>query len=125
MSQEHYLHMIKAKNECQNVPNSILKVAFQPTACGGLLHFAADNIHLVDLACSLLSEAARNEAFQDPIFALEWDLTEGSRDVSDQWRDYMNDHWGLEATTSDSEKLYIEGQHIYICPACNSFLYLM
>jgi hypothetical protein len=122
MTQKHYLHMIKAKNKCQNVPNSILEAAFQPTAHGGLLHFAAGNICLVDLACSFLSKAARNEAFQNPIFAVEWDLTGGSRDISDLWRDYMNDHWGLEATTSDSEKLYIEGQHIYTCPACNSFL---
>ena len=82
----------------------------------------ADNICLIDLACSFLNEEARNQAFQDPTLALELDLTRGSRDISDLWKDYMNDHWGLEATTSDSEQLYPEGQYVYICPACNNFL---
>jgi hypothetical protein len=115
-----------------SVPTTILKVAFQPTARGGQLHFVAGNIRLVSTARDLIGEEARERVANDSWMVahkLELDGEEGEeeednkRKYYDEWQAWMEHKHDIDDRCRGDmmeEQLLIEEQKMYLCPTCQS-----
>ena len=118
-SQEEYLG--KQMEKHPSVPETILKVAFQPTACGGSTHFVTGNIRLVSEARDLLDERGRERAFAHPwmiAFVLEHD---GTEEEDDEWQAWLEHKYHIDNESRGNimeEQLLIQEQQMYICPLC-------
>jgi hypothetical protein len=103
-----------------SVPETILKVAFQPTARGGKLHFVAGNIRFVSAARDLIDPDAREDLAADPwMLAYQFESDEGEEDNGWQaWLEYKYHIDDQNRGNIKEEQLLIEGQQMYTCPVC-------
>jgi len=117
-SQEEYLG--KQMEKHPSVPETIFKVAFQPTAHGGSTHFVTGNIRLVSEARDLLDERGQERAFTHPwmiAFVLEHNGTE----EEDEWQAWLEHKYHIDNESRENimkEQLLIQEQQMYICPSC-------
>ena len=105
------------------VPQTILKVAFQPTARGGKTHFVTGNIRLVPAARDLLNPHVRQEIGTDGwMIASQLDHDEGDAEYDEwqAWLEYKYNLDGQQRGNIQEEQMLIEGQQMYACPKCES-----
>lgn len=111
----------------QDTPKVIFEVAYQPTARGGLRHFAAGNLRIVKLAQDLLESKRRDEVVgHSDWFAAHMqevgDDNEGNITEED-WRKFMEDEHGIKEKDQGKdgrEQLLVLGQNITSCPLCKA-----
>jgi hypothetical protein len=107
-----------------SVPETILKVAFQPTARGGETHFVAGNIRLVSAARDLLdTDACEDIATGAWMVAHRLELGGENEDDNDVWRAWLEDKYHIDDNQRGNiqeEQLLVEGQQMYACPVCLS-----
>jgi hypothetical protein len=105
----------------RSVPETILKVAFQPTARGGKTHFVAGNIRLVSAARDLMDPEER-----DHVATTGWMIAHkleghGGGDDDDEWQAWLEQKYHIDEQhrgNISEEQLLIEGQQMYTCPTC-------
>jgi hypothetical protein len=121
ISQNSYMDRVAEREEYGQTPKTILIVAFQPTARGGLTHFTAGNIRMVSQARSLLSSEERHVVEQSGWMMAH--LIEESREniLDDDWIKWLESEFGIDKKDV-CEKLLVEDQLYYTCPTCNSSL---
>jgi hypothetical protein len=107
----------------EDIPQWVLKVAFQPTARGGPFHFCTGNIRLVHTARGLLAAETREAIACSPWMAAH--MAEAGRDfvIDEDWKAWLIFEHGMEDTKdsalSREEELVVKGQFLYPCPSCN------
>lgn len=123
MGQAEYIEM-KREDQYRAVPESILKMAFQPTARGGKKHFIAGNIRLVSEARELLDHTLREKAAAKPwmvAFILE------SNGEGDEWEAWLEEKYHIDPNGRGDiheEQLLIEDQEMFVCPICHGANFL-
>lgn len=116
-SQKQYLD--KQIEKYSSVPQTISKVAFQPTARGGSTHFVTGNIRLVSEARDLMDAQEHERVFAHPwmiAFVLECD---GTEDDGDEWQAWLEHKYHICSQHRGNimeEQLLIERQQMYVCP---------
>jgi hypothetical protein len=107
-----------------SVPETILKVAFQPTARGGKTHFVAGNIRLVSAARDLMDPEKRDEVATTGwmiAHQLEGHGEEEEGEDEDEWQAWLEQKYHIDERHRGNikeEQLLIEGQEMYTCPTC-------
>jgi len=116
--QSAYLVNLVEQPEYRDIPKTILRAAFQPTARGGPNHFATGNIRIVHKARSLLINEKRVEVEKSNWMAAH--LAEHNRsDVNDaDWCGWLEYKFGI--AEASEEQLVVEGQWYHSCPNCRS-----
>jgi hypothetical protein len=104
-----------------SVPETILQVAFQPTARGGPQHFIAGNIRLISAAKKLLDpvelEKAKNSSWMSA-----HELQVGSLNDCCVWQEWLEEKYHIDGDAREdlnSEQLLVKDQRFYICPGCD------
>ena len=120
LDQSTYFLRVAEDPQFQDVPKSILRVAFQPTARGGPKHFVTGNIRIVNMARSLLNHDYRKE-IQSSYWMAAHLAEEERADVTDHdWNVWLGAQFGIQDTENRArEKLVMEDQQLYSCPSCN------
>lgn len=122
VDQDLYLSNLLKDNN-QDIPQWVLRVAFQPTARGGPLHFCTGNIRVVHTARGLLTEESREVIASSAWMAAH--LAEAGRDImiDEDWRVWLAFEHGMEDTENSAlsreEELVVKGQFLYPCPSCD------
>jgi hypothetical protein len=116
VTQAQYL---EAKSEeYSNVPQSILQIAFQPTARGGDLHYIAGNIRFVNKARQLLDHRTREGILSNPEPWMAAVMVDHEEDEISLWREYMVYQYNIDIEDKDTEQLVVTDQALYNCPNC-------
>ena len=104
--------------EHSNVPQSILQIAFQPTARGGDLHYIAGNIRFVHKARLLLDSTVREELLSNPDPWMAANMVDHEDDESSLWQEYLVYEYNINPENKDTEQLVVTDQILYKCPTC-------
>jgi hypothetical protein len=110
-----------SKEHC-NIPNSIIQIAFQPTARGGNLHYTAGNIRFVNRARLLLDHAVREEILSNPESWMVGNIVDHEDDEFSLWWEYMVYEYNIDVEDKDTEQLVVNDQVFYKCPKCGTSL---
>jgi hypothetical protein len=113
-------HLEMSISKFPHIPQSIMEVAYQPTARGGDLHFVAGNIRLVNMARELLDEEARNHILATPDPWMATNMAMNEQDEAALWWEYMVYENNIEEGKKDAEQLVVKDQVLYSCPSCDS-----
>ena len=81
--------------EHQETPCCILDVAYQPTACGGQIHYMAGNIRFVAMARNLLEEAQRSNRLTTMDAGLVMTIGVQWEEKDMVWRTYLEVEHGI------------------------------
>jgi len=110
---------IRARVENSDIPDTILTVAFQPTARGGPCHFVTGNIRVIKQARSLLSKDTRQVISQSPWMAAHLIEQTHSHVQDNDWIAYLESELSIKEDITE-EQLVVDGQSCYPCPVCKS-----
>lgn len=115
-TQEQHLKVQFAEHS--NVPSSILRIAFQPTARGGQLHYIAGNIRFVNKARLLLDHTVWENILSNPDPWMAANIVDNEEDMSSLWWEYMVYEYNIDVGNLDTEQLVVTDQFLYACPKC-------
>jgi hypothetical protein len=117
-------HLEAIAQEHSNVPQSILQIAFQPTARGGDLHYIAGNIRFVNKARLLLDSKVRADILSNPNPWMAANMIDHEDDESSLWQEYMIYEYNIKTDNKDTEQLVVADQVLFNCPTCGLFTVL-
>jgi hypothetical protein len=104
--------------EHPNVPQTILQIAFQPTARGGNLHYIAGNIRFVNKARLLLDHRVREDILSNPVPWMAANIVDFEDDENSLWWEYMVYEYNIDIGNKDTEQLVVTDQVLFKCPNC-------
>ena len=105
-------------SEHSDVPPSILRIAFQPTARGGKLHYIAGNIRFVNKARLLLDHTVRENILSNPDSWMAANIVDNEEDESTLWWEYMVHEYNIDVGNLVTEQLVVTDQVLHACPKC-------
>lgn len=111
-------HLETIFEEHPNVPQSILQIAFQPTARGGNLHYIAGNIRFVNNARLLLDSTVREDILSNPEPWMAANMVDHEDDEYSLWQEYMAYEYNVDVENKDTEQLVVTDQVLFKCPKC-------
>ena len=118
-----------ARQEHQNSTATVVEVAFQPTARGGLTHFASGNGRIVLQARQILDDAnpkcAGMYAAHKAESELDENFSEGAGWKAKTWLEIMLENMGLKEDYEGNynrEQLIIRDQQMFTCPVCDNMV---
>jgi len=103
-----------------SIPETILKVAFQPTARGGKKHFVTGNIRFVSAARDLMDPNTR-ENLAAGFWMLAYQLEHDEAGEVDEWWAWLEYKYHIDDQNRGNikeEQLLIKEQQMYTCPVC-------
>ena len=106
-------------SEFPDIPESILEVAYQPTARGGSLHYISGNIRLVNMARLLLTKEKREDILAMPDPWMEENISTCKEKKASLWWEYLKYENNIDEEKGHTEQLVVKDQILYTCPSCD------
>lgn len=125
LQQDVHRSEVHSSVEYAQVPKIILDIAFQPTARGGLIHFAAGNIRIVRFARSLVDSNAREQVSSSHDWFVAHSQEVGEDITEDDWMRFMEEQQGMEEKNRGVgrfEQLLVGDQTMFSCPLCTKHI---
>lgn len=113
-SQNFLIEKARMEEDCEELPQILLQMAYQPAARGGERHFTAGNIRIVTKGRELVRDKEKRREF-----------TGGKDWEEDHWRSGLSETFKIEKEDErrlDREQLVLYGQMVYCCATCGDFL---
>ncbi len=113
-SQTFLIEKARMEENCEELPQILLQMAYQPAARGGERHFTAGNIRIVTKGRELVGDKEKRREF-----------TGGENWKEDCWRNALLELFKIDKEDEgrlDREQLVSYAQRVYCCATCGGFL---